>query len=334
MNASLADNLQALFILGDTQAFSDDVQRADDLDKIASWICTNKSAFGLIGVLQVGDLVQSNLDAEWTRLGTAWTTLDGCSMPYFPTLGNHDLSPTTQNWTDTTDATKWQSNVRNRITTKAWWNGAFIASAPGNAVTNTQGRTFWVNIGPFTVMAGEWGAITSNEPGIIGGSETTFYDAVYRQWQGGHPRSGLMIAADHFGPCVVGTCYDFPKAVQGVSDPSLRFNTAVHIGGHVNGISCAAGYGNFSVRTRPDGKNYLAASVDHSCGTRAYDTTPYSWNAILTLNRKTQKLCLRTLRVINASATPATVLGTPDYDRTGTGYNNNETCIDNPGATR
>jgi hypothetical protein len=78
-----------LVVLPDTQNYSSTYPELYK-DQMR-WIVANRDRYNIKYVLQLGDVVNSDVAVQWTNAQTAWAMLDGL-MPYAIAPGNHDFS--------------------------------------------------------------------------------------------------------------------------------------------------------------------------------------------------------------------------------------------------
>ena len=80
----------AFIVIPDIQFYTGDPANYHVLEGMMDWILKNKTRLGIHAVLQLGDLTNTNTAPEWALARRAFAKLDGL-LPYFVTLGNHDL---------------------------------------------------------------------------------------------------------------------------------------------------------------------------------------------------------------------------------------------------
>lgn len=324
-----ADSWQddSYFVLGDTQGLSDDATRAQDYAKITEWVCTNRAAYDIVGVVTVGDNVQDggNL-THFSNIDPAFDNLDNCQIPYIAAYGNHDGSPVATLTSDAQNATNYQQQLMDRMRTKWWFKGSGDYTL-GIYTTNLQARSFWADMaGPIAWVAGEWGAGYDNS--------TNFDTAdvwIRGRIQNFNAQKRMVMLSTHENPCRTTPCSTILGGIE-VDEWAAAFPALIgSVNGHYNALSCAQGWGFFGTPTISGRthSSFLVGGIDHSCATRAYDATAYGWNVLVQWHRASRRLCMRSIRVINASTTPATVLGTPDFDRA-VNSNSPETCVEVP----
>jgi hypothetical protein len=78
-----------LVVLPDTQNYSSSYP--EEFNDQARWIVANKDRYNIKYVLQLGDVVNSDVASQWTNAQAALTMLDGV-VPYAIAPGNHDFS--------------------------------------------------------------------------------------------------------------------------------------------------------------------------------------------------------------------------------------------------
>ena len=330
LNADTTWVRDTYFILGDTQQFTTDVQRADDYAKIMTWVCNNRTAYNIVGVITVGDNVDDGSNTtQWGRLDTPFDTLDACGMPYVPSYGNHDGNPVVTNCSTPQDSSNYQVNLGRDRAYPKWWIKEVGHYTPSSLyLTDFTPRTYMADVGgPLLIISAEY-CIYSD---ALLGETTTRSATSWIQRKMSENQDRMILVSQHDGSCLDSNCTMPSVNYYGTTYLARFFNNFVgQVNGHYNSSNCAGGWGYIATQTitgRPAAaSSFLSGAFDHSCATRAYDTTGYSWNGLVRWNRKTRELCMQTIRVINASVIPATVLGTPDFNRTDAS-NDPETCV-------
>lgn len=344
------------FVFPDTQSYANDVERGNDLERIAAWLCTNKVANNIQAVLGVGDIVQDgNTQAQWTEFSDVLSALENCAngaIPYIPTYGNHDGDPVVQNFLVTpTNATLYQQNVGKDVyDTRPW----FAGRSPYRLITYLEassftGRSFWTKLNSrLGVISAEWGFDWGNyyDPTspFYNPTSTCFQDLPknYTEETARANPNMLFFFITHSGPCSGGVggggappagcslAEGFGNTCHSGFDAQRRFrdsvpNVLAFLNGHL-GLGCAQGGGAFQTFNKSvDGSTAIHGMFDFNsiCEVRSA-ATAYSWTGWLQIKRGTRQLCLRTVRVIDASTTPSTTIS-PVFDRTDNG-NSPQTC--------
>lgn len=275
-----------------------------------------------MGALTLGDNVDTASDTtQWTRDVAFFDALDDCNMPYSPTYGNHDGTPTVQDYTTVQDATNYHLNIgRDRLDSR-WWireRSDVMVSIYG---TDRTPRSHVADFGPLVIVSAEWGGLRN--PAAAANAFTPVNTWMQRMMQKYADRM-VFITSHEYGCLNTNCSLGLTNMDEAVS--SAYPNWVGGASGHWNAGNCAAGFGFHGAATTAGGRPVIMGGMDHSCSTRAYNaTTPYGWNGILTWKRLTRQLCIRSIRVIDASTTPATLLSSPDYDRS-SNLNNAEAC--------
>jgi hypothetical protein len=79
-----------IVVLPDTQYYASSYPSV--FNQQTSWVVAQKSALNVNAVLHVGDLVDADIDAQWTVANPAMRMLDKVGIPYTVVPGNHDYA--------------------------------------------------------------------------------------------------------------------------------------------------------------------------------------------------------------------------------------------------
>lgn len=79
-----------LVVIPDTQMYFEKPQFIPIFDSMLEWVAAHHEEENIVAVLHVGDVTQQNNARQWTAARKSFAVLDG-EVPYFITLGNHDL---------------------------------------------------------------------------------------------------------------------------------------------------------------------------------------------------------------------------------------------------
>ena len=297
---------------------------SEDQEVIADWICANKGAYEIKGVVTVGDLVRTAATiAQWDEYAKMRDILAACDMPLLPTYGNHDGSPTIQLMSIENDATNFHTYVGQLWMDVQTW---FIGNRPdwteigGGGVfegdplylenTNTfASRSYWAQIPPFVFINAEW------EQGIRWGSRSgriaDYPAAKAEEWAldlAAEKSNRYMIFVTHAGPCHPPVNCDltpersvaFPAAFDptGAAGDYTSWlemgkpNMIAYLNGHWGRQSCLGGGGTYATAVRDDGSAWIAGGFDTNCEDRrdsgvALNTCPSEGGAACVSNAYT-----------------------------------------------
>jgi hypothetical protein len=195
VEAAPCDNCFAVFIMPDTQAYTQDWNDTgfgpapnDHLDLVTRYICANRLAWTepatgkqmpILMVVQLGDMVQGTGTTEaetlvqWQVLSAAFENLDNCTppVPYVLALGNHGTQPrgryqaATTNWSRYFGHDRWADYACADPSECDWdageWfigGGDDVHAHSRNHVPDYELTVSAVENGPFDVgEAVEWG---------------------------------------------------------------------------------------------------------------------------------------------------------------------------------
>ena len=77
-------------VLPDTQSLVEHWPQR--FENMIQWLADNKDRLNLEAVLHLGDMVDDNLDIQWTNVKAGMDRLDSVGLPWMPMMGNHDHS--------------------------------------------------------------------------------------------------------------------------------------------------------------------------------------------------------------------------------------------------
>ncbi|MEQ9609798.1 MAG: metallophosphoesterase, partial [Kiloniellaceae bacterium] len=83
------ENAYTIAVLPDTQDYTDNAARIPTFANMTQWLADNAEGKNIQFVMNVGDMTQNNVAAEWAVAQQAYSILDGV-IPYAVVPGNHD----------------------------------------------------------------------------------------------------------------------------------------------------------------------------------------------------------------------------------------------------
>lgn len=140
-------------VLPDIQNYNNDDTKTLKFRQMTQWIADNKSARNIKFVTSVGDLVNNNTAAQFTRAKEGFGILNGV-LPYAPVTGNHDYGSNGSANTRTTLFNDYFSPSDNPLNDPAK-GGALKGMRHAGSMENAY-YTFGVGERKYMVMALEW----------------------------------------------------------------------------------------------------------------------------------------------------------------------------------
>jgi hypothetical protein len=338
--ATKASNLRlgTYFVMPDTQYFPDADNGSGpgflmpDIVGTGQWVCDNKEAWDIVGVLHEGDIInRPDINPEeFSLIAPLFDVFNACGMPYLPTIGNHDTYtfpsglPLTNGGgvcTDVDDMVfdEWQDmfgvNGTHAPENETWFGGR------GPDLVNTRGTwdsgAIWIN-----TLRDKMAAITIPWCAAHQDGEAEF--------------AATLAWADTVVSANPDTIFIMLTHVHGVGYPTLGAATNQTyidlIDDNPNIVSATTGHVNdqaatvsFAIRSPASGCTncFISSSLNFQDFNTGVDW--YNAQGKITVNPNTRSLCFQSWRVHDETS----ALDPPEFDITDlSGVDDSETCID------